>query len=351
VRRILYWSLSLVIVTVILAGSASNPSDSSLGSAVPGGPPAIGGGGSPPGVLFSAETQGTLALLRLGPTAGGTAGEAGAVVARTGADAAAMGPTDASRPPSPETDLPEAERRPRVVLYTIKSGDTLWDIAQDYGIEVVTILGANPDLSPTRLEIGRTIRVLTVDGVLHLVQEGETVADLAESYEVAAAAITEANSLPGPGHIAAGAELIIPGARPSIVHNVKVGSQTVAIYGSFQWPVSGYITSYYGWRWGRFHHGIDIGAPHGRSIQATRAGKVVFAGWKGGYGYAVVIDHGDGLTSLYGHASSLLVSYGQWVEAGQVIARIGSTGYSTGPHLHFELAYRGQTFNPLEVLP
>jgi len=216
---------------------------------------------------------------------------------------------------------------------------------------VLTILGANPDISPSRLQVGQTILVLTVDGVLHEVEEGETVAALAEKYEVETETIIKANGLEEVSRIPAGAHLIIPGATPTIVHTVHVGGRAVTIYGQFQWPVSDrFITSYYGWRWGRIHHGIDIGSPYGRQIRATRAGKVTFSGWQSGYGYTVMVDHGDGVTSLYGHASSLLVSYGQWVEAGQVIARVGSTGYSTGPHLHFELRWRGTSFNPLEVL-
>ncbi|HCW51563.1 MAG TPA: peptidase M23, partial [Clostridiales bacterium] len=102
--------------------------------------------------------------------------------------------------------------------------------------------------------------------------------------------------------------------------------------------------------WGRFHHGIDIGAPYGSYIRAARAGRVVFAGWKGGYGYTVILDHGDGVTTLYAHTSRLLVRYGQWVETGQVIAKVGSTGYSTGPHLHFEVRVNGVSVNPLFIL-
>ncbi|HCJ11228.1 MAG TPA: hypothetical protein DHW14_08735 [Clostridiales bacterium] len=244
----------------------------------------------------------------------------------------------------------DAEPRPRVFTYTVRSGDTLWDIAQEHGITVTTIMGANPDLVPSRLQVGQEIRLLSVDGVLHTVQPGDTVSALAEKYGVEPDVIVQANALDDPEALEPGTEVIIPGATPTIVRTVIVGGRAVAIYGEYRWPVLGPVTSYYGPRWGRFHHGIDIGAPYGSYIRAARAGRVVFAGWKGGYGYTVILDHGDGVTTLYAHASRLLVRYGQWVETGQVIAKVGSTGYSTGPHLHFEVRVNGVSVNPLFIL-
>jgi murein DD-endopeptidase MepM/ murein hydrolase activator NlpD len=103
-------------------------------------------------------------------------------------------------------------------------------------------------------------------------------------------------------------------------------------------PLSDYTySSAYGLRWGRAHNGIDLAAPQGTPIYAMHAGTVVQSGWLGGYGYAVIIDHGDGVTTLYGHTSQLLVSVGEEVSAGERIALIGNTGYSFGPHLHLEV--------------
>jgi len=248
------------------------------------------------------------------------------------------------------------ETAPQVYAYLVAEGDTLWDIAQAYGVDVTTILGANPDVNASRLQVGRVIRVLSLDGVLHTVKSGDTVSGLATKYHVEASVIAKANGLTDAAVLKVGQELILPGAKPIIVHKATAAGgssdgQTVTITGEYRWPVSGFISSRWGWRWGRFHHGLDIAAPYGRSIVASRGGKVVFAGWKGGYGNTVVLSHNSGTTTLYGHASRLLVEYGQWVEAGQVIARVGSTGVSTGNHLHFEIRVDGSSVNPLSVLP
>ncbi len=116
------------------------------------------------------------------------------------------------------------------------------------------------------------------------------------------------------------------------------------------WPVSAPITSPFGWRWGRMHEGLDLGAAYGSPIAAAAAGVVIYAGWEGGYGNLVVIDHGGGLATAYGHQSRIAVSLGQSVAQGQVIGYVGSTGHSTGPHLHFEVRVDGQAVDPLGYL-
>lgn len=127
--------------------------------------------------------------------------------------------------------------------------------------------------------------------------------------------------------------------------------------GGFMWPCSGEITSYYGWRthpiFGttKYHSGMDIAVDTGTPIHATNSGVVVYSGWLGGYGNCVMIDHGGGLVSLYGHNSSVACSEGQGVSKGQVIAYAGSTGYSTGPHCHFEMRVHGEVTDPLNYLP
>jgi len=132
--------------------------------------------------------------------------------------------------------------------------------------------------------------------------------------------------------------------------------QPVSGSGRFIWPVNGVITSPFGYRnhpiFGRqiLHSGIDIGVDSGTPVHAADSGVVVEAGWLGGYGYAVVIDHGNGLSTLYGHNSSLNVSAGQSVSQGQVIAYSGSTGNSTGPHVHFEVRANGDPVDPTGYL-
>ena len=118
----------------------------------------------------------------------------------------------------------------------------------------------------------------------------------------------------------------------------------------FMWPVNAPITSPFGWRWGRMHEGIDLGAPYGSPIAAAAAGVVIYAGWEGGYGNLTVIDHGGGLATAYGHQSRIAVSVGQNVAQGEIIGYVGSTGHSTGPHLHFEVRVNGQAVDPLGYL-
>jgi murein DD-endopeptidase MepM/ murein hydrolase activator NlpD len=116
------------------------------------------------------------------------------------------------------------------------------------------------------------------------------------------------------------------------------------------WPVSGPVTSPFGWRWGRMHEGIDIGAPTGTTIVAAGAGVVIYSGWMSGYGNLVVIDHGGGLATAYGHMSSIAAGSGASVERGQVIGYVGCTGHCFGPHLHFEVRVNGQAVDPLGYL-
>jgi murein DD-endopeptidase MepM/ murein hydrolase activator NlpD len=116
------------------------------------------------------------------------------------------------------------------------------------------------------------------------------------------------------------------------------------------WPVSGPITSGYGYRWGRLHEGIDIAVPEGTPIRAAASGTVIIAGWTGGYGNYTCIDHGGGLSTCYGHQSGYAVSAGQSVVQGQIIGYSGNTGSSTGPHLHFEVRINGASTDPLGYL-
>jgi murein DD-endopeptidase MepM/ murein hydrolase activator NlpD len=119
----------------------------------------------------------------------------------------------------------------------------------------------------------------------------------------------------------------------------------------FIWPVNGVLTSGYGPRWGRMHTGIDIAAPSGTPIKAAKAGEVIFTGWLGGYGNAVILDHGDGIATLYGHQSRIGCNEGQILNQGDILGFVGTTGHSTGNHLHFEVRVDAQPRNPRPYLP
>jgi murein DD-endopeptidase MepM/ murein hydrolase activator NlpD len=118
----------------------------------------------------------------------------------------------------------------------------------------------------------------------------------------------------------------------------------------FIWPCDGVVVSGFGMRSGRMHEGIDIGCAYGTPNRAAAAGTVIYAGWLGGYGNLVVVDHGNGLSTAYAHASSILVGVGQTVAQGQTVSLVGSTGHATGPHLHFEVRVNGVAVDPLPYL-
>ena len=139
----------------------------------------------------------------------------------------------------------------------------------------------------------------------------------------------------------------IRSAQSSSIVPAPTGAASAAGY---VWPVHGVLTSYYGWRWGRMHEGIDIAVPNGTPVVAAAAGTVIVAGWMGGYGNLVVVDHGGGVSTAYGHNTSVAVGVGQQVAQGQLIAYSGNTGHSTGPHVHFEVRINGAAVDPLGYL-
>lgn len=143
-----------------------------------------------------------------------------------------------------------------------------------------------------------------------------------------------------------------PGMILTIQENTKVEDASRGSMVSWHWPVLGPLSSDYGWRgYNDFHHGIDIAVATGTPVSAARAGRVVKAGRLGVYGLAILIDHGNGIQTLYGHNSQLLVKAGEQVESGERIAISGNTGNTTGPHLHFEIRQNGKTVDPTEFLP
>lgn len=257
----------------------------------------------------------------------------------------------------PHTVIPN---RPRldVVTYVVQGGDTVQSIASQFGLEPTTIMWANSAVedAPDLLRIGQEVVILPVDGVYHEVAEGDTLDSIAEAYEVVSETIVtcEYNYLEPPAYmIEEGAWLIVPDGEKPYVPKV-VTSYTGPVpegargTGRFQWPVLGYITQ--GYWYG--HRAIDIGASTGSAVMAADGGFVSFAGWTDvGYGYLVVIDHANGFATYYAHLSNIYVFVGQGVERGQVIGAVGSTGWSTGPHLHFEVRYYGTQQNPRAYLP
>ncbi len=180
--------------------------------------------------------------------------------------------------------------------------------------------------------------------------EGAKQRALAGVREDRASYVAEAESLAAESASLAARIAAAQAAAASPAPSSPSGPPAPTAGASLQWPVSGPVTSGFGVRWGRMHEGIDIAVPSGAAVHAAAAGTVVYAGWLGGYGNIVVIDHGNGLSTAYGHNSSLQVKQGASVAAGSVIALSGSTGHSTGPHVHFEVRVSGAPVDPMGYL-
>lgn len=188
-------------------------------------------------------------------------------------------------------------------------------------------------------------------GVYHEVVPGQTLWRIAKGYGVDIDDVVRANRLSDETQLKAGQRLFIPGAEKVLDVGVYKPIEPARAE-DFIWPVENRITSLYGGRWGRKHAGVDIASPIGTPVKAAKSGTVTLAkNTYGGYGKLVIIDHGDGITTRYAHNSQILAKKGQVVKQGDVIAKVGSTGHSTGPHLHFEIRKKKKPQNPLYYLP
>ena len=274
------------------------------------------------------------------------------------------------------TEIPTRSRQD-VIEHTVDTGDSVFGLANNYGLEPESVLWANYALlndNPDQLSPGMILNIPPTDGVLYEWQEGDTLKGVAERFEAKIEEIlgwsgnrfdltnpvVESESmvmLPG-GHREFKQWIVptIPRGRAGVSSSLYGGGTCPGGYegaygtGGFIWPADNHYLS--GNDYWSGHLAIDIAAGTGARIYAADSGVVVFAGSAlGGYGNMVVIDHGNGYQSLYAHLSSVGVSCGQSVLQGQYIASAGNTGYSTGPHLHFEIRYLGGFINPWFVLP
>lgn len=260
---------------------------------------------------------------------------------------------------SPTSQPAEGQRQPqvqpsptpapqRVITYTVREGDSLWSIAARFGLDVDTLRWSNEDLvrNPDLLSVGQELAILPVKGAYHTVQTGETVDSIARAYRVTPTMIIDypLNDLQPPYPLKEGQKLVIPGGRRELhwpKPDLSPGSP-------FAWPVAGQITQGYSEK----HPALDLGAPYGSPVYAAQAGTVTHSGWaRTGYGYTVILDHGEGMQTLYSHMKGTWVTVGQKVERGQLIGEVGSTGHSSGPHVHFEIRVDGQRVDPSGYLP
>ena len=274
------------------------------------------------------------------------------------------------------TNIP-TRARTDVIDYTVTTGDSVFGIAKSFNLHPETILWANYDLlndSPDMLNPGMELNVPPVDGVYYEWQEGDTLQSVAAKFDATVEEILgwEGNhfDLTNP-QVEPKAWIMVPnghrefkqwvvptiaransGVLKSVLGPGACEGNYSGAYGSgaFAWPTASHVLS--GNDYWSGHLGIDIAGNIGDGIFAADAGVVVFAGWaNGGYGYMVMIDHGNGYQTLYGHMSVVAASCGQSVYTGSYIGAVGSTGNSTGSHLHFEVRYMGGFLSPWYVLP
>lgn len=177
---------------------------------------------------------------------------------------------------------------------------------------------------------------------VHVVRSGETLWGIARQHGLTVDSLARANNLANPDRLRVGERIAIPGSSSDPAAQAPGRGRRPGM----AWPSRGVVTSRYGFRAKRHHHGIDISAPVGSPIMAARSGVVRFAGWRSGYGRLVILDHGGGLTTWYGHASKILVRPGQQVAQGKTIALVGTSGRVTGPNVHFEVRRNGIPLNP-----
>jgi murein DD-endopeptidase MepM/ murein hydrolase activator NlpD len=256
------------------------------------------------------------------------------------------------------------------LVYRVQKGDILSRIGDMFGFTYQTLAAFNHLPDPDVLKVGQEIRIPLVRKWIPL-KAGDTVESLAEEYKVSTWLILHLNpQLRDPGAIQEGQLVAVPQKlevpKPTPVRSLAevrnqkkqrvrlANSPDLSQFGphGLRWPVSGRITSKFGWRGGRQHKGIDIWSSAGAQalIRAAKSGVVIEAGYSGNYGNLVVIDHGGGWVTCYGHLSRILVSKGEKVGTGQVIGNMGKTGNATGYHLHFEVRKDGKAINPLSVL-
>ncbi|MFW5979896.1 MAG: LysM peptidoglycan-binding domain-containing protein [Halanaerobiales bacterium] len=252
------------------------------------------------------------------------------------------------------------KKRNEDIEYEVKKGDSLSSIAKKFETTIEDIKERN-DLSTNKIVIGQNLFIPKTgsgggeekklyDNIQHEVQPGDSLSLLAKKYGTEVETIKLANNI-NSNKIYAGQTLVIPHLGNKSNRPFKLAK------GVFIWPIMGRISSGFGWRKHpikgsrEFHQGIDIAAPIGENVRAAAGGKVIQSGWINGFGKTIIVEHGNNIQTLYAHNSRLLVSNGKMVKLGEKIAETGSTGLSTGSHLHFGLIVNDKPINPMKYLP
>jgi len=265
------------------------------------------------------------------------------------------------------------EGEEKVQKYEVKKGDNSWDIAIKFNLDVADVEMSNPKVNIESLQIGqeislntpkpyinvRTTKIETYEESIpynvtyeksnnYYVGDKKTKKKGEEGKKKVEAEVVKINGIVDDKNVIS-EEVLSEAIDAVVIAGTKERPKTMA-YGSFNKPSRGSVTSKFGQRWGKSHKGIDISSSVGTNITASDGGKVIFTGWKNGYGKTVIINHGNNLTSLYAHANTIKVKTGDKVYRGQVVATVGTTGKVTGPNLHFEIRKNGVPVNPLNYM-
>lgn len=281
-----------------------------------------------------------------------------------------------------EAELLIRSGKEEVITYTVQEGDCLWLIARANDLRVQDLMDANPELKSDKLSIGQTLRLVGPKPLLTVAVTLEKTATESINYPVEIKQTDdklrgyrhiEQKGVPGKREVTYQIvrhndltieenilnetivqepvkEIVLQGTRVAVASRGSDSGTYSAGSGQLAWPLRGGITSAYGYRGREFHTGMDIDGNTGDAIRAADDGKVTGAGWEGGYGKMITINHGNGIVTRYAHCSSINVKVGQRVSKGEVIGRVGSTGRSTGSHLHFEVLVNGNPVNPKRYL-
>ena len=270
---------------------------------------------------------------------------------------------------------------PSFRLHTVKAGETWGSVAATYNLDVATLEAVNPDLTAgAPLLPGGTLVIAPKRGLLISLKEGQTLLDLALAYGLSPRDLVKLNGFADLSSLEAGQKVFVPiqdvsaglesqptsstGRKQLLERSLQLVNRAPQLLITYDPPAQGYlwplatrgrISSRFGRRnisvrGNTYHVGVDIAAPSGTTVRAAQGGLVSRAGWLGSYGYVVYLEHPNGAQTRYAHMRRVAVARGQRVQQGESLGEVGSTGASTGPHLHFELRFNGYATNPLDYL-
>ncbi len=233
--------------------------------------------------------------------------------------------------------------------YYVRPGDNLWNISRKYQVNLQMLMNVNQLSEDSILTVGQKLVIPCNRAQVHIIHSGETLWDIARKYNIDLAELERINSNKQASNLKIGDQIKLPQDSSRVAMSESL-TPSRSIVSRFTWPIRGTITSPYGWRSSGFHHGVDIAGDFGDPVRAAASGVISFTGYVSLYGNTIIIDHPGGKQTLYAHLNHIGVSQGDRAARGEIIAGVGSTGRSTGPHLHFEIKQGDTREDPLAYL-